>query len=64
MQLPVSDGPWQCINMDFVLGPPPTQRKSDSIMVVVDWFSKMAHFIAFQKTMNASNVANLFFKEV
>ena len=45
MPLPVLDGPWQGISMDFVLGLPPTQKKSDSIIVVIDWFSKIAHFI-------------------
>jgi hypothetical protein len=43
--LNILDLRWDDISMDFIVGFPMTARKFDSIWVIVDQFTKSAHFI-------------------
>jgi len=62
--LSVPKEPWIYISMDFVLGLPRSKHGRDSILIVVDRFSKMAHFIPYHKTNDATCIANLFLREM
>ena len=59
--LPVLMRPWDDVSMDFVLGLPRRVCHQDFIMVVVDRFSKMAHFVPCSKTSDATRVPSCTF---
>jgi hypothetical protein len=50
---------WEEISMNFIVGLPKTQSGYDSIWVVVDHLSKVAHFIPVKTTYKASKLAEL-----
>jgi hypothetical protein len=59
MPLPIPSVPWEDISIDFILELPRTKRGRDSIFVIVDHFSKMAHIIPCHKSDNASYVTEI-----
>ena len=58
-QLPVPDMAWTHISMDFVEGLPKSNGK-DIILVVVDRFTKYAHFISLTHPYTTQDIATIF----
>jgi hypothetical protein len=61
--LPIPNQPWEEIAYDFIVKLPESQG-FDSILVVVDRFSRQAHFIPGFEATNAEELAEIFIKEV
>jgi len=61
--LPVPDGAWSVISMDFIEGLP-SSGGFNCILVVVDLFSKYSHFLALKHPFTAASVAQLFLLQV
>jgi len=55
---------WEVTSMDFIIGLPRTLRQHDSIMVVVNRLSKVAHFNPVKPTYSASEVEQVFIMEI
>ncbi|KAL4378322.1 hypothetical protein GQ457_02G025300 [Hibiscus cannabinus] len=52
------------ITMDFVTSLPITPRKNDAVWVIVDRFTKSAHFIPVRVNMSSDILAELYIREV
>jgi len=61
--LPIPDGIWQDLSMDFIEGLPKSEGFS-VILVVVDRFTKYAHFIPIRHPYTASSIAQSFMDNV
>ncbi|GMI84444.1 hypothetical protein HRI_002113700 [Hibiscus trionum] len=55
---------WERITMDFVTGLPCSPRKYDAIWVIVDRFTKSAHFIPIRINYSLETLANLYIQEI
>lgn len=61
--LPIPDQAWKVICMDFIEGLPKSQR-FDTILVIVDKFTKYAHFVPLSHPYTALSVAQAYFDNV
>ena len=61
--LPVPEQAWSVVNLDFIEGLPKSQQY-DTILVVIDKFSKYGHFIPLAHPFTAPQIAHLFLANV
>lgn len=63
MPLPIPNQAWQVVSLDFISSLP-NSHHYNCTMVLVDKFSKYAHFLALTHLFSALSVAKLYLKEV
>ena len=61
--LPIPHRPWSSVSMDFITDLL-LSNAYDSIFVVVDQLTKMAHFVPCKKTSSSEDIARLFLDNV
>jgi hypothetical protein len=62
--LPIPGWKWEVVTIDFITKLPRKVKQHDSIMVVVDELTKETHFIPVKTTNKATNIVDIYMKEV
>jgi hypothetical protein len=62
--LKIPEWKWEEIRMDFIVGLPRTQAGYDSIFVIVDSLTKVAHFILVKTTYSGAKLAELYMSRI
>jgi hypothetical protein len=62
--LSIPEWKWVDISMDFIVGLPPTDCKVDSIWVIVDLFTKSAHFIPVHTRFMAEKYTKIYIARI
>jgi hypothetical protein len=62
--LKISQWKWEELSMDFIVGLPTMQSSYDSIWVIIDYFSKVAHFIPVKTTYKGAKLAELYIARI
>ena len=55
---------WEEVGMDFIVGLPRTQKGYDSIWVIVDRLTKVAHFLPVKTTYTGTKLAELYMERI
>jgi hypothetical protein len=61
---PLPSWKWEDISMDFVIGLPNTSQKHDSIWVIIDRLTKIAHFLPVHTTYSAKKYAEVYLDQI
>ena len=62
--MPIPEWKWDKLGMDFITGVPRTRSGYDSIWVVVDRLTKVAHFILVKTTYTSSKLAKIYMTRI
>jgi hypothetical protein len=62
--LPIPEWKWDNVGMDFITGLPRTKSGYDSIWVVVDRLTKVAHFIPMKTTYTSARLAKIYMSRI
>ena len=62
--LQIPEWKWDSVGMDFITGLPTSSRGNDSIWVIVDRLSKVAHFLPVKTTYQSSKLAELYIARI
>jgi transposase InsO family protein len=62
--LPIPSWKWDDIGMDFITGLPTTSRKFDSIWVIIDRLTKLAHFLLVKIKYSTVKLAKIYLERI
>jgi hypothetical protein len=62
--LPIPSWKWEDISVDFIIGLPNTSQKHDSIWVIIDRLTKVAHFLPVHTTYTTKKYAKIYLEQI
>ena len=62
--MPIPEWKWDKLGMDFITGLPRTRSGYDSIWVVVDRLTKVAHFMPVKTTYTSAKLAKIYMTRI